>query len=150
MEPTAPDLQLVPEVTKAVSVSAPDPGPCRTAVIAVVGISMAIVTLGVLSGKWQEEGLGPRMQKDIPSVKGLTFQPDPAVARTGSGVQEYAGYAGSVCNDKKERVAGSPVVEWGGNRYVSFDSLRQQEGQAGLQGCGLGEAGLMPVSMVIQ
>lgn len=49
MEPTAPDLQLVPEVTKAVSVSAPDPGPCRTAVIAVVGISMAIVTLGVLS-----------------------------------------------------------------------------------------------------
>nr|BAF02296.1 Serase-1B [Mus musculus] len=56
MEPTAPDLQLVPEVTKAVSVSAPDPGPCRTAVIAVVGISMAIVTLGVLSAFFSAQG----------------------------------------------------------------------------------------------
>jgi hypothetical protein len=120
MEPTAPDLQLVPEVTKAVSVSAPDPGPCRTAVIAVVGISMAIVTLGVLSGKWQEEGLGPRMQKDIPSVKGLTFQPDPAVARTGSGVQEYAGYAGSVCNDKKERVGGQSCGRMGREQICQF------------------------------
>uniref|UniRef100_A0A8C6I812 Transmembrane protease serine 9 n=1 Tax=Mus spicilegus TaxID=10103 RepID=A0A8C6I812_MUSSI len=56
MEPTAPDLQLVPEVTKDVSVSAPDPGPCRMAVIAVVGISMAIVTLGVLSAFFSAQG----------------------------------------------------------------------------------------------
>lgn len=94
MEPTAPDLQLVPEVTKNVPVPAPDPGPCRTAVIAVVGISMAIVTLGVLSGKWQEEVLGPGGRdhtKGHPKCQGLTFQPEPAVGRTSSEVQEYAG-----------------------------------------------------------
>ncbi|XP_051028927.1 transmembrane protease serine 9 isoform X2 [Acomys russatus] len=48
MEPTAPDLQLVSEVTKDVPVPAPDSGCSRTAVTALVAVGIVILTLGVL------------------------------------------------------------------------------------------------------
>lgn len=108
MKPTAPDLQLVPEVTKDVPVPAADSGYCRTVVTAVVAISMAILTLGVLSGKWQEEGLVLRvgtMQKDIPSVKGPPSNQSRQPARTSSEVQEYVRWVGSSCGDQKEQSA---------------------------------------------
>lgn len=56
MEPTAPDLQLVSEMMKHVPVPALYSGCCRTAVTTVVAISMVVFSLGVLLGKWQEEG----------------------------------------------------------------------------------------------
>ncbi|XP_028627471.1 transmembrane protease serine 9 isoform X1 [Grammomys surdaster] len=57
MMPTAPDLQLVPEVTKDVPVPAADSGYCRTVVTAVGVISMAILTLGVLSAFLSAQGV---------------------------------------------------------------------------------------------
>lgn len=60
MEPAAPDLQPVPEVMKGVPVPTPDSGCCRAAVTTMVAISVAGLTLGVLSGMCQEEDLGPQ------------------------------------------------------------------------------------------
>ncbi|XP_017654605.1 transmembrane protease serine 9 isoform X1 [Nannospalax galili] len=57
MEPTAPDLQLVPEVTKEVPVAAPDSGCCRVAVAAAVVTSMVILTLGVLLAFLSAQGV---------------------------------------------------------------------------------------------
>ncbi|XP_037054119.1 transmembrane protease serine 9 [Peromyscus leucopus] len=57
MEPTAPDLHLVPETAKDVHVPAPDSGCCRTAVTAVVAISVVVLALGVLLGFLSEQGV---------------------------------------------------------------------------------------------
>nr|P69526.1 RecName: Full=Transmembrane protease serine 9; AltName: Full=Polyserase-I; AltName: Full=Polyserine protease 1; Short=Polyserase-1; Contains: RecName: Full=Serase-1; Contains: RecName: Full=Serase-2; Contains: RecName: Full=Serase-3 [Rattus norvegicus] len=57
MEPAAPDLQPVPEVTKGVPVPTPDSGCCRAAVTTVVAISVASLTLGVLSAFLSAQGV---------------------------------------------------------------------------------------------
>ncbi|XP_038167641.1 transmembrane protease serine 9 isoform X2 [Arvicola amphibius] len=57
MEPTAPDLQLVLEMTKHVPVSAPYSGCRRTAVTTVVAISMVVLSLGVLLAFLSAQGV---------------------------------------------------------------------------------------------
>ncbi|ERE72408.1 transmembrane protease serine 9-like protein, partial [Cricetulus griseus] len=57
MERTAPDLQLVPEMTKDVHVPASDSGCCRIALMAVVAISTVVFTLGILLALLSAQGV---------------------------------------------------------------------------------------------
>ncbi|KAM7327878.1 hypothetical protein ACRRTK_014245 [Alexandromys fortis] len=57
MEPTAPDLQLVSEMTKHVPVPARYSGCCRTAVTTVVAITMVVLSLGVLLAFLSAQGV---------------------------------------------------------------------------------------------